>query len=145
MEIATKGSVMEKSSQGVQPNEDTLFIVKLNATHFFYTFGATSAEVLGTQVLSEAEHMNYRSADYLTQDLRTRGYDAVACDRYGHPVTEEMLKVHDVPPIPKTAAEFLKIPYWAMRRRFYSETEFRKRLEAAIAAGTIERPRNMKA
>lgn len=114
------------------------FIVRVNDTHFFLTFGENRVDVRGTLVLSEAAHLTYRDADILTQSLRAQGYDAVVNDRYGAAVTEESLQTADEPALPMTPAEYHSIPAVVLKRRYYSEEKFRQRLDAAFEQGIVK-------
>lgn len=103
------------------PNETNNFIVKLDERYFFLCFGENGFDVRGTKVLSEAEHLDYRSADVLVQDLRSRGYESIVVNRYGVPVTAEILQQVDSPQLPAAPAEFYSIPKQVLKRRYFSE------------------------
>lgn len=121
---------------------DGNYLVRLNADFFFLEFGENEADVRGTKILSQAEHMAYSGADSLTQSLRSRNYDAVVCDRYGREVTQKVLAENETAAstLPEEPADFYSMPIAVMKRRYFSESRFKNRVDEAVQKGLIPQP-----
>lgn len=121
---------------------DGNYLVRLNTDFFFLEFGENEADVRGTKILSQAEHMAYSAADSLTQSLRSRNYEVVVCDRYGREVTQKVLAENETAAstLPQEAADFYAIPAAVLKRRYFSESRFRERVQEAIQQGLIPEP-----
>jgi hypothetical protein len=91
----------ERAEMTHTPSAGEHFLVRLDDDGYFFTkFGDPDGDARGVLVPSIAKHfLNYSEADNFCQTLRTRGYDAIVCDRFGAAVTVSTLRRLTVRPI----------------------------------------------
>ena len=114
------------------------FIVRLDDRYFFQTFGVDGDDVRGTTILSEAAHQNYVESDILCQYLKAKNYGARVCDRYGRAVTASTLQLNDEPGLP-TPEQLRLMDSTTLKRRYFTEPDFQKHVDAAIKQGLVKR------
>jgi hypothetical protein len=93
-----------------------------------------------TSIPSAAQHMDYESADMMTQDLRRRGFrECVVTDFLGQPVSADAIRralalsKTEEEILPKTVKELIAIPVAEQKRRRKQSQAFAARYEELSA------------
>jgi hypothetical protein len=114
------------------------YLCRVNSGNFVVEISGRTLTT--TSIPSAARHMDYESADKMTQDLRRRTFrEAVVCDFLGTPVSADAIRTalalsktqEEI--LPETVKELIAIPTAEQKRRRKQSQAFAARYEELSA------------
>jgi hypothetical protein len=116
------------------------YLVRVTSGSFVVEIDGGSRTITTTSIPSAAQHMDYESADMMTQDLRRRGFrECVVVDFLGQPVSADAIRtalaLNKAPEeiLPTTVKELIAIPVAEQKRRCRQSPAFAARYEKLSA------------